>query len=95
MQQGFNQDLIYKGERYHIQTEDGGLKNPVITTILFKEGSIIAVKRTSYADIIKFERLDKVVKEIMSEQHNSLIKALKEGRFEKRSEPTLSQNQGF
>ncbi len=81
---GLNQNIKYRGELYHIQTEDGGRKNPVITTLVFKDGMIVASRKTSYADILKFERLDEVVKELMQEQHLSLIKALLNGELDER-----------
>jgi hypothetical protein len=87
MQLGINQNISYRGELYHVQTEDGGRKNPVITTLLFKGGLILAAKRTAYADILKSDKLDIVVRELMDEQHESLVKALEEGRFDKGPEP--------
>lgn len=84
MQLGFNENVIHKGTVYHIQTEDGGKKNPVITTLLFKEGIILSSKRTSYADIVKSDKLEVVVKEIMREQHGTMLKNLKNGVFDKK-----------
>jgi translation elongation factor EF-Tu-like GTPase len=84
---GLNQNITYKGETYHIQTEDGGRKNPVITTLLFRSGTILASKRTEYADILKYDKLDMVVKEMMDEQHAELMDALKSGRFDKVGRP--------
>ncbi|OGP10503.1 MAG: hypothetical protein A3G39_03795 [Deltaproteobacteria bacterium RIFCSPLOWO2_12_FULL_43_16] len=86
MQLGFNENVMHKEVRYHVQTEDGGRKNPVITTLLFKEGIIISSKRTSYADIIKSDKLDIVVKEIMRDQHGTMLKNLKNGVFDKKEE---------
>ncbi len=91
MQLGFNENVIHKGTVYHIQTEDGGRKNPVITTLLFKEGVIMSSKRTSYADIIKSDKLDLVVKEIMRDQHGSMLKNLKDGVFDKKEEAVKLQ----
>ncbi len=82
MQAGFNNDVVYKGEVFHVQTEDGGRSNPVITTILFRGGVVIASKKTSYEDIIKFERLEEVVREIMREQHLSMIGELRKGVYD-------------
>lgn len=81
---GYNQNVNHKGETYHVQTEDGGKSNPVITTLLFKDGTILAVKRTSYADIIKSDELNRVVKEIMREQHIAILKDLRAGLFDKK-----------
>ncbi len=91
MQLGFNENVIHKGTVYHIQTEDGGRKNPVITTLLFKEGVIMSSKRTSYADIIKSDKLDLVVKEIMRDQHGTMLKNLKDGVFDKKEEKAAPQ----
>ncbi len=84
---GLNQNIRYRGELYHIQTEDGGRKNPVITTLVFKDGTIVASRKTSYADILKFEKLDSVVRELMREQHRTIIKALLGGELDERREP--------
>jgi septum formation inhibitor-activating ATPase MinD len=84
---GFNTDFKYKGKVYHVQTEDNGVKNPVIVTLLYQGGAILASRKTSYADIIKFERLDKVVKELMETQHKQVIKDLVAGKFEAAKEP--------
>lgn len=91
MQLGFNENVIHKRTVYHIQTEDGGRKNPVITTLLFKEGTILSSKRTSYADIIKSDKLDLVVKEIMRDQHGTMLKNLKDGVFDKKEEKAAPQ----
>ena len=94
MQLGFNENVMHNGVRYHIQTEDGGRKNPIITTLLFTEGIILSSKRTSYADIIKSDKLDLVVKEIMRDQHGTMLKNLKDGLFDKKGEKVEPQVKG-
>ncbi len=74
---GFNHNFRYKGEIYHIQTEDGGIKNPNIVTLLYRGGTILASKKMSYADIIKFHNLEQVVEELMKEQHKDMLHSLK------------------
>ena len=76
---GFNHNFRYKGEVYHVQTEDGGLKSPNIITLLYKGGTILASKKTSYADITKADHLEKVVEELMKEQHREMLRRLKSG----------------
>lgn len=78
---GYNTDLKVNGEIYHIQTEDGGINNPVIVTLLYYKGAILSSKKTSYADIIKVDRFEEVVKNLMEEQHRAMIREVKEGRF--------------
>ena len=48
---GYNTNIPYKGRLYHIQTEDNGLKNPFIVTLLYYKGTILASKKFSYADL--------------------------------------------
>ncbi len=83
---GFNTDFRYKGTVYHVQTEDNGTSNPVIVTLLYKGGAILASRKTSYADILKFNKLEKVVREIMEEQHKQVIKDLVAGKFSVKEE---------
>lgn len=78
---GFNTDFKYKGTVYHVQTEDNGINNPVIVTLLYQGGAILASKKTSYADILKFEKLEAVVKELMESQHKQIIKDLISGKY--------------
>lgn len=79
---GFNHNFCYKGEVYHVQTEDGGLKSPNIVTLLYKGGNILASRKTSYADICKVDHLDQVVEELMKEQHREMLRRLKDGEFD-------------
>ena len=79
---GFNHNFRYKGEVYHIQTEDSGVKSPNIVTLLYQGGTILASKKTSYADIAKVDNLEQVVEELMKEQHKNMLRSLKAGEFD-------------
>jgi len=79
---GFNHNFRYQGEVYHVQTEDSGIKNPHIITLLYRGGTILASKKTSYADIAKVDNLDQVVEDLMKEQHKEMLRRLKDGEFD-------------
>jgi hypothetical protein len=49
---------------------------------LYIGGNIVARKKVSYADIIKHERLEDVVRELMQEQHKSMLRDLKNGKHD-------------
>ena len=85
---GYNHNIFYKGVAFHIQTEDSGIRNPQITTLLYRGGSIIASKKTDYSDIIMAEMLEKVVEDLMKEQHKDMLRRLKSGEFDTRITPT-------
>lgn len=76
---------MYKGEVFHVQTEDSGIANPHIITLLYRGGVIITSKKTSYADILKIENLEALVEELMKEQHKELMRRLKSGEFDEKA----------
>jgi ketol-acid reductoisomerase len=91
---GFNHNIQYKGEIFHIQTEDSGVETPHIITLLYRGGIIISSKKTSYADIIRMDNLEKVVEELMKDQHKEMLRRLKSGEFDERAfGPTSSMTQ--
>jgi len=78
---GYNTDFKFQGKVYHCQTEDGGINSPFITSLLYFQGAILASRKTSYADILKADCLEEVVRELMMEQHKQMIRELMQGRL--------------
>ena len=83
MNTGYNQNVLFRGEVFHVQTEDGGKGNPVITTLLFKGGTVLASKKVSYAELPPSEGLGAAVKALMTEQHAAMLRELTAGLFHK------------
>lgn len=81
---GYNHNIRYKGEVFHVQTEDSGINSPHIITLLYLGGNIIASRKTSYADIVKMGNLNQVVEELMKEQHKEMLRRLKNAEFDSR-----------
>jgi len=88
---GYNHNVTYRGEVFHIQTEDSGINNPHVITLLYREGVILCSKKTSYADILKIEHLEAVVEDLMKEQHKEMMRRLKSGEFDARAFPSKEQ----
>ena len=78
---GYNTNIPYKEKTYHVQTEDNGKNNPVIVTLLYSQGAILASKKTSYADIISEPDYERKVRELMKAQHKVMIKELIAGKY--------------
>lgn len=76
MLSGINTDIEHSGKIYHVQTEDGGHQNPVIVTHLFAGGAILSSRKVSYADVLKSGPNPDVIREMMKEQHQAMIKSL-------------------
>ena len=92
---GFNHNLQYKGEVFHVQTEDSGVANPHIITLLYRGGVILCSQKTSYSDILKMDSLEEVVEELMKEQHKNMMRRLKTGEFDEKAfsiKPQLIEN---
>ena len=85
---GFNTDIKHNDKVYHIQTEDKGLQNPYIESLVYVGGEILASKKTSYADQVKTGVDDKWIGSLMEQQHRTMIAAIKRGRFDSPADPT-------
>ncbi len=79
---GYNTDFKFQGKIYHVQTEDGGANSPFITSLLYHQGAILSSRKTNYADILKADCLDEVVRELMIEQHKQMIRDLMQGKLD-------------
>jgi hypothetical protein len=83
---GYNTNVPYKGKLYHIQTEDNGLRNPVIITLLYYKGVILASKKVNYAELAESPDYKEKVRELMKEQHKTMMKELIRGRYAEKEE---------
>ena len=79
---GFNTDIKHNDKVYHIQTEDKGLQNPYIESLVYVGGEILASKKTSYAEKAKEGVDEKWIGSLMEQQHRTMIAAIKRGRFD-------------
>ncbi len=84
---GYNTNVTYKGTVYHIQTEDSGIKNPVIITLLYLKGTILSSKKISYAQFAGSHDYKEKVRELMKEQHKNMIRELISGKLTGESPP--------
>jgi hypothetical protein len=67
---------------FHVQTEDKGSENPLIESLVYVGGQVLAAKRASYADLLATGRGDRPIVELMERQHRIVIAAIKSGRFD-------------
>lgn len=79
---GFNTDVKYKGVVYHVQTEDKGAANPLIETLIYKGGEILASRRLPYSDLVQGAHDEAAITRLMEDQHKGMIMEVKRGRFE-------------
>jgi hypothetical protein len=85
---GFNTDIKHNDKVYHVQTEDKGVGNPYIESLVYVGGEILASKKTSYAEQLKSGIDDKWIGGLMEQQHRTMIAAIKRGRFDQPADTT-------
>lgn len=79
---GFNTDIEYEGVVYHVQTEDKGLETPLILSLVYSGGAILASKRARYEDLIASGFSDEALSERLTRQHKLICAAIHAGRIE-------------
>jgi hypothetical protein len=80
---GFNTDVQYEGRVFHVQTEDKGLDNPVVESLVYTGGEIITSRRTAYTDLARSSEFsESEVARRMESQHQAIIREILSGRFD-------------
>ncbi|MBA2732122.1 MAG: hypothetical protein H0U54_04430 [Acidobacteria bacterium] len=79
---GFNTDVEHEGVVYHVQTEDKGLKSPLILSLVYVGGTILASKRTPYEDLIATGFEEDKLADRLQRQHKLICAAIHAGRIE-------------
>ncbi len=79
---GFNTDIEHEGVIYHVQTEDKGLDTPIILSLVYAGGTILASKRSPYKDLIAEGFSDEALAERLKRQHRLICAAIHSGRID-------------
>jgi hypothetical protein len=79
---GFNTDIEHDGVVYHVQTEDKGLETPLILSLVYVGGAILAAKRSRYEDLIEAGFNEEVLTKRLKRQHQLICAAVNAGRIE-------------
>jgi len=79
---GFNTDIEYQGVVYHVQTEDKGLESPLILSLVYAGGAILASKRSRYEDLIESGFDEEALAQRLKRQHRLICAAINAGRIE-------------
>lgn len=82
-QMGFNNNIRFRDQVFHVQTEDSGLDQPHIITHLFADGGrVIKSHKRSYAQDVARPDVAEFVRALMKAQHLEMVSFLREGRFD-------------
>jgi hypothetical protein len=78
---GYNTDVEHDGVVYHVQTEDKGIETPLVLSLVYSGGAILASKRSSYHDLIAAGFDEAVLTERLQRQHRLICAAINAGRI--------------
>ncbi len=82
-QVGFNNNVKYKNQTFHIQTEDSGLDKPHVITHLFADGGrVIKSHKRLYTEHVRRPDVAPYVRQLMKGQQLEMALALRDGRFD-------------
>ena len=79
---GYNTDVVHGGVTYHVQTEDKGLNTPIILSLVYSGGAILAAKRSPYDDLIASGFDQNALIERLQRQHKLICAAINAGRID-------------
>jgi len=86
---GFNTEIESDGVVYHVQTEDRGQGNPLIESLIYVRGEILATRRTEYRDLLEAGADMNAIQTLMERQHKTIVEAIRAGRIELLTEPQV------
>lgn len=89
---GFNTDIEYQGITYHVQTEDKGVETPLILSLVYDRGTILASKRSPYDDLLLEGFDEKALTERLQKQHKLICAAVRAGRIEDLKRMTMKES---
>lgn len=79
---GYNTDIEFEGVIYHVQTEDKGVAKPIILSLVYDRGTILASKRLPYGDLLAGDLDEDVLCARLHRQHKLICAAIGAGRLE-------------
>lgn len=84
---GYNTDVKHNERVFHVQTEDKGLANPTIESLIYSGGKIIASYQRSYAPLLRKGYSEKAVQELLDSQHRKMLRDIKGGKYDPEGPP--------
>ncbi len=86
---GYNTDVRHRGMVFHVQTEDKGVNNPSIETLVYVGGQILHRRRSEYARLLKEGGGKDEILELLEAQHRTLIAEIRTGKLDAETESRI------
>jgi hypothetical protein len=79
---GYNTDVRHRSEVFHVQTEDKGLANPSIESLVYVGGRILLRRRSGYGRLLADGGGKEAIAALMEQQHRTMIAEIRAGRLD-------------
>jgi len=79
---GFNTTVTRGDVDFHVQTQDKGRTANYVESTVYKSGQVLSSRKTFYTSLLDNPDLQKKIKAIIDEQHNTILKEIAEGKFD-------------
>ena len=90
---GFNTDVDREGRIFHVQTEDMGRDHPVVQSLIYCGGEIIAKKEDPYGEVLQQEDYsEELLLRRMELQHQFMIREIHNGRYDQEAPKPFGHN---
>ncbi len=84
---GINTDVTHDGVAYHVQTEDLGAKNPLILTLVYRNGAVVLRETLDYGETLAAEPSTSLLRALMDAQHRLVLRRVTGGELNARMLP--------
>jgi hypothetical protein len=91
---GYNTDVRFEGQTYHVQSEDRGRANPVLESLVYCGGQILHQGRPPYDALVRREATEAAVAAVLDRQHRDLVRRARHGEFAAAAGPGGLPNAG-
>ncbi len=79
---GYNTEVKHKEKLFHVQTQDKGRGANYIESTIYRSGRVLTSKKYFYTSLLNYKNLGEKIQQLIKEQHNAVIKEIKEGKFD-------------
>lgn len=83
---GINTDVTHAGVEYHVQTEDLGTKNPIILTLVYRDGAVVFRETLDYGQTLVAEPSASLLRALMDGQHRRVLRHVSDGELDARAD---------
>lgn len=84
---GYNTDIKHADRVFHVQTEDKGVDNPTVESLIYCGGKIIASRQYSYGKLLGEGYSEGLVQEIVDSQHRKMMRDIRGGKYDPEGPP--------